>query len=184
MRSIVLVSVFMSLLSTALKAQLAPPSADEILKEAYKIADKEKKNVFVIFHASWCVWCHKMDTSMNDPSCKQFFDDNYVIRHLIVDESADKKNQENPGAAELRKKLDGEGQGIPFWVVMDKKGKLLFDSRLKIENPASDAGAGQNIGCPASENEVGYFVNVLKKTSSLNDRQLEVIRQRFRENDH
>lgn len=59
-------------------AQSAKP-ASEILDAAYKTAAKEKKNVFVIFHASWCVWCHKMDTAMNDASVKAFFDKNYVI---------------------------------------------------------------------------------------------------------
>ena len=77
----------------------SPASATDVLKEAYQQAAKENKNVFVIFHASWCGWCHKMDKSMNDPICKKFFDDNYIIRHLVVDEAKDKKNLENPGAA-------------------------------------------------------------------------------------
>jgi len=183
MKYLAFVSAFVILMSITLKAQPVPPSADDIMKEAYQLAAKENKNVFVIFHASWCIWCHRMDTSMADPSCKKFFDDNYVIRHLVVDESKDKKNLENPGAAELRKKLNGDGQGLPYWGVINKDEKLLFDSRLMIENPVPDAGAGLNTGCPASENEVAYFVNVLKKTSKLNAPQLEVIRQRFRKNE-
>ena len=53
-------------------------SATEILNEANAQAAKENKNVFVIFHASWCGWCHKMDSAMNDPVCKKFFDDNFI----------------------------------------------------------------------------------------------------------
>src|SRR5262245_46462193 len=60
------------------------PSAETILKEAYQRAAKEKKNVMIIFHASWCGWCHKMDTAMNDVACKKFFTDNYVVEHLTV----------------------------------------------------------------------------------------------------
>ncbi|MES1220386.1 MAG: thioredoxin family protein, partial [Bacteroidota bacterium] len=90
----------------------APLSADAILKAAVAEAAKENKKVFIIFHASWCGWCHKMDSSMNDKACKKFFDDNYVIRHLVVHESKDKKKLENPGAAEMLKKYNGADQGI------------------------------------------------------------------------
>ena len=37
--------------------------ADEILNEAYDEAAKENKNVFVMFHTSWRVCCHKMNES-------------------------------------------------------------------------------------------------------------------------
>ena len=69
---------------TSLFAQKAPASADEIMKEAFAVAKKQNKKVLVMFHASWCGWCHKMDTSLNDASVKKFFDDNFVIRHLVV----------------------------------------------------------------------------------------------------
>ncbi len=73
------------------KAQQTP-SADIVLKEARAKAAKENKKLMVIFHASWRIWCHKMDTSLNDPFVKAFFDKNYVITHLTIDESKDKKN--------------------------------------------------------------------------------------------
>ena len=169
------------LFSITAKTQPAPLSADEILKEAYQVAAKENKNVFIMFHASWCGWCHKMDKSMNDESCKKFFDDNFVIRHLVVDESDNKKNFENPGAVELRKKYYGDGQGIPFWLVFDKDGKLLADSKMRAEGAGPEA--GENVGCPASVNEVEYFISMLKKTTRLNSAQLETISERFRKND-
>ena len=50
-------------------AQQTVPSSGDILEKAYKQARLENKNVFVIFHASWCGWCHKMDTSLNDITC-------------------------------------------------------------------------------------------------------------------
>jgi thioredoxin-related protein len=115
------------LLSVMMQAQT--PSATTVMNEAYAKAKKEKKNVFLMFHASWCGWCHRMDTSMNDASCKKFFDDNYVITHLTVDESPDKKNLENEGADEMRNKYGGKDQGIPYWLVFDAEGKLLADSR-------------------------------------------------------
>lgn len=161
---------FVALISVAQQT----PSADAVLKEARAKAARENKKVMVIFHASWCGWCKKMDASLNDPSVKDFFDKNYVITHLTIDESPDKKNLENPGAAELNKKWGGENQGIPFWVVMDKDGSILADSQIE---------PGKNVGCPATEEEVAHFIKVLKKTSSINEEQIAAVEKRFRRNE-
>ncbi|HEY0678904.1 MAG TPA: thioredoxin family protein [Chitinophagaceae bacterium] len=158
-----------------------PKHANEILKEAYQKAGREKKNVFLLFHASWCGWCHKMDTAMNDPAVKKFFDDNYVISHLVVYESKDKKGLENPGALELLTKYKGNDQGIPYWLVFDKNGRLLADAQMRPEG-AGPATEGKNTGCPASPEEVAHFIKVLETTSSLNAEQLSVVRNRFLKN--
>jgi thioredoxin-related protein len=150
------------------------PSADAVLKEARAKATKENKKIMVIFHASWCVWCHKMDNSLNDPSVKAFFDKNYVITHLTIDESPDKKNLENPGAEELNKKWGGKNQGIPFWVIMDTNGTILADSQIE---------PGKNVGCPANAEEVAHFLKVLKKTSSITNEQIAAVEKRFRRNE-
>lgn len=168
--------VFSFLLITNVYAQTKPATADEVIKEAQMEAAKSNRNVFVIFHASWCVWCHRMDTAMNDKTIQSFFDKNYVIKHLTVDESAGKKNLENPGAAVLRTKYHGDQQGIPYWFILDKNGKLLADSRLHSE---SGEVTGNNVGCPARPDEVAYFIQVLKNTSHLSAAQLELIRKRF-----
>jgi thiol-disulfide isomerase/thioredoxin len=160
----------------ALHAQ--QPAAD-ILKEATQQATKEKKNVILIFHASWCGWCHKMDTALNDPSCKKFFDDNYVITHITVQESAKHKDLENPGGDALMKQFNGEKQGLPYWVILDKKGTLLYDSQVRKEGAAPNS-PGSNIGCPAQDDEIAYFISLLKKTSSLKDKQLAAIEERFK----
>ena len=170
---------FLLFTTTIINAQPSPTSADEILKEARQQAMKENKNVFIIFHASWCVWCHRMDSSMDDPACKKFFDDNYVVRHMVVDESKDKKNLENPGANELRNKYGGADQGIPYWLIIDAKGNLIFNSRIRSADSLAN-----NIGCPATENEVAYFIEILKKTSKLSDAQQAAIIKRFRKNEH
>jgi thioredoxin-related protein len=169
----------LSFFSLATVAQ--PKPAQMVLMGAYKQAKKENKNIILIFHASWCVWCRKMDSAMADIKCKKFFDDNYVTIHLTVEESKDKKDQENPGGAELKTKFNGEKAGLPFWVVLDKDGNLLFDSYMRNKGEAKDA-PGDNIGCPASENEVVAFINILKQTSSITDEQLKIIAARFKEN--
>jgi thiol-disulfide isomerase/thioredoxin len=164
-----------------INAQDKPESADKILNDAYKVAAKEKKNVMVIFHASWCGWCKKMDASINYPLCKTFFDKNYVIVHLTVLESKDKKNLENPGATEIFNKYAGASSGIPFFLIYDKKGTLLADSKIRAQAEGLDK-PGQNMGCPASEEEVIAFINVLKKTSRINASEVNAITERFRKN--
>ncbi len=164
---------------------LAQPArtADEIMKEAYARAKKEKKNVFVKFSASWCGWCHKMENSMKDPACKKFFDDNFVIVQLIVDESKDKKDLENPGADAVRTKYNGDkNDGIPFWIIVDNNGKLLGDCYIRKAGESLTV-KGKNSGCPANEEEVANFIAVLKKTTPLTPAQLAIISERFRKNE-
>lgn len=178
LNKIVPIILFTLLTISNTRAQDKPASAEGIITEAKTEAAKTNKNVFIIFHASWCVWCHKMDTAMNDGTVKSFFDNNYVIRHLTIDESDDKNHLENPGADAIRTKYHGDNSGIPFWFILDKNGKLLGDSRLTDANGKP----GGNVGCPAKPEEVDYFVKVLKKTSDLSEKQLNLIRQRFSKN--
>lgn len=172
----IIIFALLSIITT--QAQDKPAPAEEIISKAKTEAAKSNKNVFIIFHASWCVWCHRMDSAMNTPTLKPFFDNNYVIRHLTIDESKDKKNLENPGADAIRTKYHGDNSGIPYWFILDKNGKLLGDSRLTDSNGKP----GGNVGCPAKPEEVDYFINLIGKTSKLNKEQLELIRQRFLKN--
>ena len=156
------------------QAPSAVPTLEEILQPAYsKAADKNKK-VLVIFHASWCGWCRKMDASLQDAAVKPLIDKAYEIVHLTVYESSTKKHLENNGALQFLTKLGGADKGLPYWYILDKEGNVLSDSQY---NP------GKNTGCPATEEEVEYFIRVLKKTSTLTDDELAIIKKRFRQNE-
>ena len=172
----------LSFLCNGASAQPSPLSVEQIMQEAMRQATKENKNIIIIFHASWCGWCRKMDSSINDKSCKFFFDDNFVIRHLVVNESANKKNLENPGVYQFRAKYKGENLGLPSWLIFDKDGSLLSDSQMR-PNGADLTTQGENIGCPATAKEVAYFVKVLKKTSRVTKSEEEAIEKRFRQNE-
>jgi thioredoxin-related protein len=167
-------ALFLSLLSlTTLNAQVR--SASEILTEAQVQATQENKKVLVLFHASWCSWCRKMDKSLADPAIKSLIDKSYVIAHLTVLESPEKKALENPGALEIYQSRAGTNElGLPFWMVYDKDGKILADAQMK---------AGESVGCPATEAEVAYFISVLRRTSKLTPAELQTVAQVFRKND-
>jgi thioredoxin-related protein len=166
------------LMAAAVPAQTTPAAADVVLQHALQQAGRENKKAFIIFHASWCGWCHRMDSLMKSPACNKLFTDNYVIEHITILEPENKKNLENPGGEELYKKYHGEGMGIPYWLIFDATGKLLADSRIRPANAAADA-PGENTGCPAAKDEVDYFISVLKITSSLNAAQLQTIEKTF-----
>ena len=158
-------------ISTVLTIQTkAQNSASSIFENAFTQAKLENKNVFVKYSASWCGWCKRMDKQMKSDNCKSFFDSNYVIVTLIVKESEKNKHLEHPGATDFLKKHKGETSGLPFWVVLDDTGNLLEDSFNA---------KGLNLGCPASKGEVDEFITILKKTSSLTEKNLNIIAKTF-----
>ena len=161
--------------------QDSPLPAGKVMAKAYRAAVKEDKQVLLIFHASWCGWCKKMDQSLNDPSCKSYFDDHFVITHLTVLESKGKENLENPGAENLMNQYNGKQQGLPYWVILDKNGKLLFDSQIRKKDADGNV-TGSNIGCPASAEEVNAFVTMLSQCTKLSVSDQTAITERFRKN--
>ena len=112
-----------------------------------------------MFHASWCGWCHKMDASMNDASVKKFLT-TICSPSFGSDGIGRKENLENPGAADMMAKYHGDKSGIPYWLVFDTNGMLLADSKMRPEGGGPET--GDNIGCPATEKEVAYFVDILE----------------------
>lgn len=182
MKNILFSFLAMVVLNTAF-AQSTPPSADEILKQAFSEAKAQQKKVFIKFSASWCGWCHKMDASMKDPEIQPLFEKSFVMRQLIVMESKGKENLENPGALDLLKKHNSDGFGIPVWFIFDTDGKLLVDSHLRPEGVGMDVKGKNIIGCPASKEEVEAFIKALKLTTKLTEPELAKIAARFRQND-
>jgi len=164
-------SIFICLsLVAAIAVANAQENVSVLLEKASVQATKENKKVFVMFHASWCKWCKKMDDNMTSDACRKYFTDNYVMVHVDVKESPKNKDLENPGGEALLKKYKGEQAGLPFWVILDAKGTVQTDSFNS---------KGENLGCPGSPEEVTEFITKLKKTSKLTDKQLTVIRETF-----
>ena len=172
--AIILLATYISLTNHV----ATPPAAAEIVKEACTEAAATHKKVMILFHASWCVWCHKLDTMMAKPECKPLFDQCYVIRHLTIAETPNKKNEENPGAEDLYDKYADKNSGIPFFLIMTPDGTVIADSRIK--PPGTKPGSsGDNIGYPSSKKEIEYFMRVLHETTNLTAGQLKTIRSQL-----
>ena len=148
----------------------AQEKANVVLNKALTQAKAENKNVLLVFHASWCGWCKLMEKNMELPTTKPLFDKNYVTAYLDVQERGEKKSLENPGGQELMNKYKGETAGLPFWLMLSPKGEVLADSFNE---------KGENIGSPASPEEVASFLVKLEKTSKLNKTELQTIQQVF-----
>jgi hypothetical protein len=111
-----------------------------------------------------------MTKQMESTELKEFFEKNYVIKHVTVLETKKNKKLETPGGTELLSSYNAEKAGLPFFVILDNKGTLLRDSFY--DN-------GQNLGCPASKKEVSIFIDMLKETSSLQEKALDQIKTIF-----
>ncbi|HCN48543.1 MAG TPA: thioredoxin family protein [Chryseobacterium sp.] len=149
---------------------IAQEKADVVLNKAFTEAKTGKKNVLLVFHASWCKWCKMMEKNMDLPETKPIFNKRFVTAYIDVQERGEKKSLENPGGQELMNKYKGENAGLPFWLVLNPKGEVIADS-------FDDQ--GQNLGSPATQEEVTAFIAKLGKSSKLNKEESETIQKVF-----
>jgi thioredoxin-related protein len=105
---------------------IAQEKADVVLNKAFTEAKTEKKNVLLVFHASWCKWCKMMEKNMDLPETQPIFNKRFVTAYIDVQERGEKKSLENPGGQELMNKYKGENAGLPFWLVLNQKEKSLL----------------------------------------------------------
>ena len=152
---------------------IKPDSARTILMVAVSEAQSSQKNVFLIFHATWCPWCKILETALNDPEIKTLIDNNYIVTFLDVMERGEKiQTYENPGGNEILANYGGTKSGLPFMVFLNKKGKMIANSNVMPNK--------KNIGYPGSWKEISAFMKLLKKTAThITNKQREVIQSYF-----
>jgi thiol:disulfide interchange protein len=138
-------------------AGTSPEKTQNLVATALSNAASADKNVMVIFHASWCSWCKKLEAVLDKPDVHSTMDKYYVVVRLDVLERGDKKVLENPGGGEYMKELGGEKSGLPFYAFLNAKGEKLADSNVMPES--------SNIGYPGSKEESAAFAGLLKKTA-------------------
>lgn len=164
------------LASTALRAAAdAPQPADQALAVAEAAAAAQHKNVWVIFGASWCGWCHKLDALIHSSDVGPVLDQYFIVTHVTVDEHGDKVNLDSPGGNELRKRLGASNStSLPFFAFVDPAGNVLVNSNR-------DGKPGANIGFPSAPEEVDWFMVMLQRAApSLSTDQARMIEARLR----
>lgn len=134
------------------------PSSKEVMAKSMADAKKGGKNVLVIFHASWCGWCHRLDKFLDTTDEGKLVKNGLEIVHITVMENDPKqKPNENEGGQAYMEELGGKDAGLPFMAIIDSKtGKMIINSLQK------EGDAKTNTGYPAAPGEVAHFMKMLE----------------------
>jgi thioredoxin-related protein len=136
------------------------PSANDLLGKAVAQAAKDHKFVFVEFHASWCIWCKRLNLALTDPAVAPYMTANFVPLQIdVLEHDPARKGEETPGGLEWMEKLgnqqDGKSGGIPFFAVIDDKGNTVLTSTL-------NGKASGNMGYPSEPKEFDRLFAMLQ----------------------
>lgn len=81
--------------------------------DAFSLAEKEGKLIFLDISAKWCHWCHVLDrTSLSDPGVIRMLNDEFIPVRVDTDRRPDINDRYNQG-------------GWPTTAVLDPNGRLL-----------------------------------------------------------
>ena len=140
-------------------SETAGATAGEVMDHAMSEAAASHRNILVMFGASWCGNCRLFDRFLKDARMHPLMERSFVFVDLNTGEHAnDSKHANIPGGQKLQLALGGGEAGYPYLAMTDDHGKMLANSL----RPAG-RGKFENTGYPDSQNEIGWFVEMLKK---------------------
>jgi hypothetical protein len=173
------------LLSAVLPAVPKALKADDILKGAKLKAADQNKSIFLIFGASWCEDCHRLDSFLAIPDIASIFDKHFVVTKLTFGEAlGGHPDWDNPGSDFLISKYGGLSASgavdLPFIALLDPKAKLLANSN----KPGDGHAASSGTGFPANTEDVKWFLAMLQKAApALTEDETQKIQDAFRNPD-
>jgi thioredoxin-related protein len=126
------------------KYRATPLKAEEELASVLAKAASSNRRVFLHCSAPWCGWCVRLENWLARPEIASVFGKDFVELKIDIDRMQ--------GGKEVHARYNkGEKGGIPWFVILDAKGKALI---------TSDGPEG-NIGYPGTDAEIAHFVTML-----------------------
>ncbi len=152
--------------SAVLEKWKAPPlDAEKVLADGLARAASEQKSVFLHLGAPWCVWCRRLETFLAQKEIAE------IIKLDFIDLKIDVDRMKNGKEVAKRFRKDERG-GIPWFAILDSKANVL----------ATSDGPKGNIGYPAEPEEIGHFIDSLKKaTKRISAEQLSQIEKNLKD---
>ncbi len=128
------------------KWTVAPKDAEVVLRDGLEKASSDDKRVFLAFGAPWCGWCHRLEDWMDQAEIAAILDRDFVIVRVDIDRMTHGKDV-------LTRFRPSEKGGVPWFAVLDSKGKSLGDSD----------GPKGNIGYPFKPEEIDHFMALISR---------------------
>jgi len=125
-----------------------PRDAKLVVEEALSRAASEDKRVFLRFGAPWCGWCHKLDDWLTQQEVATALGRDFVLVKIDVDRMTD-------GNEVMKRYRSEDSQGIPWYTILDAKGKKL----------ATADGPAGNTGYPFEPKEIEHFMAMVQAQS-------------------
>jgi thioredoxin-related protein len=147
------------------KWALVQRDARSILDESLARASSEDKKVFLSFATQGCGWCHRLDEWLMKPEVAAIIDRDFIVAKVDLDRM---KN----GKEVMLSYRTGSTGGIPWYTVLDPKGKSL----------ATADGPDGNIGYPLTPKEIDQFLAMMKgQIKHIDEAQLSQLRKSLEE---
>ncbi len=138
-------------------------TAAEQLATALDQAKSEGKLVFLRFSSTGCSHCERMDRVLTRIEMKSIFGQEFVDLEINL--------STEPQARQLYLKYAKKEEGVPWFAFLETSGIAL----------ANSVGPSGNIGCPESNDEIRFFIDMIKKnTKTITNEQLSQIEDAFK----